>query len=151
MAAVGRFRAGKAGRIRFNGTNCTLTTWTVDESGGDLDTTNFESYSTAYGVDSNSIGRSFEQGLVGVEVASFSCSGYWNAAQNPFENPPAIYIRDDGPEMFLYVNIVDATYYRFFATRILTASVNVDAKGLVSFSFTGKSQGPYTRPSGNVA
>lgn len=148
--AVGKFRAGKAGRIKFNGTYCTLMAWSVDESGGDLDTTNFENYTTEYGVDSNGIGRSFEQGLVGVEVASFSCEGNWNAAQNPFDNPPAIYVRDDGPEMFLFINRTDNTFYRFYATRILAANVRTDAKGLVSFRFNGKSQGPYLRPTGNV-
>lgn len=148
---VGRFRAGKAGRIRFNATNCRLNQWSVQDSGADLDTTNFESYTTEYGTDSNGIGRSFEQGLIGQEVATFDCQGNWDQSANPMDNPPAIYARDDGPEMYLYLNRTDNTFYRFYATRILSASVTCDSKGLVTFSFNGKSQGPYLRPTGSTA
>lgn len=149
--AVGTFRSGKQGRVLFGGTACRLNSWTVEDSGESLDTTNFESWTNAYGDTSTSMGRSFQQGVIGQEVATFSVDGNWDASANPMDATPGIYTRDDGPAMLLYLNRTDATFYQFYATRIFGANVACDSKGLVTFSFNGASQGPYLRPTGSVA
>jgi len=90
MAAVGKFRSGKNSRVTFGTTNCTLKRYGVSERGGDLDTTNFECFTQAYGSTGAGGGRSFEQGLIGTESLTANLDGAWNAAQNPYESPPTV-------------------------------------------------------------
>lgn len=148
--ATGTFRAGKNGRIVFNGTNLFLRNGNVRESGQDLPTLNFEGWTSAYGSTGNGGGRLFDQGLIGAETAEFNCDGNWNAAQNPFGTLPGIYTRDDGPRQDIYLNRNDVTFYLFYTTRILGAEVGVPVDNLVSFRYNGKNQGPYQRPIGSV-
>lgn len=149
--AVGSFRSGKLSKVLVGVTACRLNVWSVAESGADLDTTNFESYDTSYGYtdQARGIGRSFEQGMIGVETAVFNLDGNWDAAANPLDDPPGLYVREDGPEIKLYVSRIDDTFYDFYVTRILSADVATDAKGLVTFRCSGKNQGPYLRPTGS--
>ncbi len=149
--AIGSFRSGKGGRFRFDNTNLKGRKWSVAEEGNDLDTTNFECFTEDYGSTGAGGGRSFTQGLIGLETASCNYEGSWDAATNPFDDPPAIYARDDGPLCQLYINQVDNNYYEFAETRVLTASVDCAVDGLVSFNFSFKNQGPWSRPAGSFS
>lgn len=151
MAAATSFRSGKAGRITIDGTALALSSWSVSENGQDLDTTNFENWTNAYGStgttpDGVDQGRSFTTGLIGTETAKFDISGYWDAANPPFEDPPSLYVSDDGGPLLLYINRTDATCYTFPVIRITQSKIDVSPDKIVTFSISGESQGPYTRP-----
>jgi len=144
------FRSGKNGKIVIQGVGYALNHWEVTETGEVLDTNNFECFTQDFGTGLIGGGRSFSQGMIGFESADFTISGVWNAAQNPFEEPPGLYVSDLGPELILYINESDGTNYTFANTIISSTSVTTDATGAVSFSATGKNQGSYIRPTGNV-
>ncbi len=146
---VGQFRSGKGGRVKVGSTFMTMNEYSVAESGQDLDTTNFECFTLAYGNTGNT-GRSFSQGLIGVETAQCQTSGLWNAAQNPFVSPPGIYLREDGPATLLSPNRVDNNYYNFLATKINACGIQCSITGLVTFNWSYTNQGPYVRPIGNM-
>lgn len=147
---VGVFRAGKGGAVNVNSTVCNMKKFSVTESAGDLDTTNFESWTDEYGSSGSGGGISFEQGLVGVLSAKFDIDGNWDAAQDPYDPPVGFYPRDDGPQVVTYINFIDTTYFQFFATRFLTGTVATATADLVTFAISGKNQGPYQRPTGSV-
>lgn len=144
---AGNFRAGKGGRIKWGAASFLfMASWGVDESGIDLPTTNFESFTTALGTTGSGGGRNFTQGLIGPETAACKITGLWNAAQNPFLSPPGIYVREDGPQALMAMNRVDNDFYQFIATRVMKSSVKCDVNGLVTFDFDFMNQGPYVRP-----
>ncbi len=149
MAIVGNFRAGKGGRVQVIDqalTICKMMKYSAKENAADLDTTNFENTIT-----SPILGTvCYTQGLVGPIGADFSVSGNWDAAQNPLDDPPGFYVRDDGPELVLFTNRTDNIFYDFLLTRFLSTTLDVDVNGLVTFSVDGKSQAAYNRPVGSV-
>jgi len=151
--AVGNFRAGKGGRVEFIesvSTVCKMMKYSVKERGNNLDTTNFECWTSAYGSSGSGGGICFEQGLIGVQGADFDISGNYDAAQNPYDDPPGLYVRDDGPETVLYTNRTDDIYYDFLETRFLNTTLDVSVDGMVAFSVSGMSQYTFIRPTGSV-
>jgi hypothetical protein len=147
MAGVGTFRSGKGGRVVVGATNCRLNKWSVTESGTKLDTTNFESYTAAYGFTdaAGAVGRTFKQGLIGEEGATFNIGGNWDPTQNPSTDPPGLYVREDGPRIKLYPSRIDGMLYDFLSTILHQVTVNCSPPALVTFDVNGESQGPYTR------
>jgi hypothetical protein len=156
---IGSFRSGKGSRMRVgSATNLKGKQWSVAESDQEIETINFECFTTAFGSTGVGGGRSFGQSMSGPERAACSYSGLWDAATNAFglngisdNNPPAIYPRDDGPRMQLVLNQVDADFYDFTATKIGGTTLKVDVNGSIDFDFSFKSQGPWLRPKGAYA
>ncbi len=150
MAVVGSFRSGKASRIQVGtGTFLTENHWDVTETGDMQDTTNFECFTTDFGSSGITGGRTMTQGLIGNESADVSAGGNWDANQNPYEDPPGIFISDQGPTTLLYINRVDNTFFGFDETLITQAAIGVDQDGVVTFAWKFKNQGPWSRPEGN--
>lgn len=151
---VGSFRSGKGGRITVvdeNGTaKMKMAVYTVKETGNKLDTTNFECFTDEFGSTGSGDGRSFSQGLVGVETADCTVTGLWEFSQNPFDDPPGIFVRDDGPLQQMFLSRNDAQFYKFFETLITTCTVKVSVKGDVSFDYGFENQGPYIGPTGSA-
>lgn len=172
MAAVGTFRHGKSGRVTIgdspNDVNIKVTKWSVTDSAPKADTTNFESFVPATGVTPNltssgaGSGRSYTQGLVGLETVVITIEGYFDFGFNPLDNlittvvPPApfgagLYIRDDGPHMrFLLSRDTGPIQYNLPDTMILSVAIGVDVAGAVTVAFTVENQGRFTRPTGSI-
>ena len=149
--AVGSFRSGKGGRMLWGATKLKGQKWAVAESGANLDTTNFECFTTVYGSSGSGGGRSFSQQLVGIETAKVDYEGHWDSGINAYDNPPGVYIRDDGPQAKMVLNQVDANFYLFYATTVLSANLDCSVTGLLEFKFGFQNQGPYVRPTGSFA
>jgi hypothetical protein len=98
-----------------------------------LDTTHFES-------------QGIEEGLIGIIGADWSLRGNWDATQNPLADPPGLFPRDNGTNMSLITNIVDADAYVFPFWRCLNSKITTTANGLVTFDADGKNQGPFNDP-----
>lgn len=149
--AIGTFRSGKGGRQIVGSTQLKGKKWSTKESNSKQDTTNFESFTTAYGSSGSGGGRAFTQGLIGNETAKSTYSGNWDAAVNAFDNPPAIYMRDDGPQIKNILNRVDNNFYLFYATLITDVGIDVDQAGMVAFDYSFENQGAYVRPTGSFS
>ncbi len=146
---VGNFRSGKGARISVAGLPLTQAVWEVHETGVKLPTNNFECFTTALGSTGNGGGRSFTQGLIGFETATGKCTGNWNQAINPFDDPPGLYNRDDGPLIVCMFNVIDENNYEFPETLLYDcADVKCNCEGLISYDFAWENQGEYARPQG---
>lgn len=130
-----RHRAGKQGRISWEGTALNLKEWTSDHKGDDLDTTNFED-------------NGLETGKIGIEVVDFTIKGDWDAGFNYYGDPPGIFPKDDAGPIMLYLSSpsYDNKFWSLPLARVLSARSSVPVRGLVSFEATCKSQGPFTKP-----
>ena len=131
----GHFRAGKNSRAQVNNQNMTQSSWTATYKGEDLDVTNFES-------------NGYDEGITGVLSLSWSLSGRWNAAQNPYADPPGLFPTDEGANMNLYVNVSDDTAYEMPLFRVVQSEAKTTATQAVDFSASGMAQGTFTSPSG---
>lgn len=133
----GHFRSGKNSRAQCGTSpqNMTQANWTADYAGEDLDVTNFES-------------NGYDEGICGVLSLAWSLSGRWNAAQNPFADPPGLFPTDEGDSLNLFVNVSDSTSYGMTQFRCKSSKVTTSAKGAVDFESSGMSQGSFTTPSG---
>lgn len=199
MTVMGIFRSGKSGRMTIiplnaDGTYQVTNNWInikarkiqVGDSGVDEDTTNFECFVlalpavvnqaptalTGLGSSGSGGGRSFSQGLLGIETATITVNGHFDFSQQKgqgpggaaykglMDNPPGLYPRDDGPAMRAYGNrqrpagilgiALPGQFYEFMSTRILSATMDIDVNGVVGLDLSAKSQGPYRRPTGSV-
>lgn len=131
----GHFRAGKNSRAQVNNQNMTTANWTATYTGEDLDVTNFES-------------NGYSEGITGVLELGWSLSGRWNAAQNPYEDPPGLFPTDEGGPIELFVNVSDNTSYLMNQVRVVDSEAKTSAKDAVDFTASGKSQGSFSAPSG---
>ena len=137
ILSTGYQRSGKNSRVITNGTTLNFAKYDVDSSGDDQDTTNFES-------------DGVEEGILGVQLATISFGGDWDAHANPYDDPPGLYPRDDLPNTYFYPNVTDGLYWLFPYARIRSATNGSEVRGKVSFNASGKNQGPFTDPTGSV-
>ncbi len=132
------FRAGKNSRARVDGDNLALDNWACRETGDYLKTDNFES-------------NGFRTGLIGFKGLDADISGSWDANDNPLDDPPGLFVRDDGETANLYTNVTDNKFYDFAGGWVCPNSdVSTTADGLVLFKSTIKSDANYTLPHGSV-
>ena len=135
--AAGTFRSGKNSRITCGVTNLSYTKWSIKERGSVHDTTHFES------------SGSTEQ-LTGPTGCDIKFSGKWDAGQNPYTDPPALYRQDryaPAAGIKFYSNTTDNTPWTFTAMTIESSEVTSDVNGMVEFMVEAKSIGSYVRPS----
>lgn len=148
ITGTGAQRAGKLSRVLVNIVPLSYSSWTVGLASQDLSTVNFESFNTA-GFNAFSGGQSFGEGLHASVEAAIKFGGDWDAGTNPLDNPPGLYVRDDLFGLALEVNRFDATAWNFDYSRIRSAENGTAVGGLVTFSCSGMSQGPFTAPTGS--
>lgn len=134
---AGKQRSAKNSRIRVAATTLNYARWDANWRGDDLDTTNFES-------------AGLEEGLIGIEVVEFSGGGHWDAGRNPFDQPPGIFPRSDGGPVELIENVTDNIGWLLNVVRFLSTRNSAELRGVVSFEFSGKSNGAFSRPTGSV-
>lgn len=137
MGIVGHFRSGKNSRVGANGTNLNMAEWTAKEKFDDLDTNTFES-------------MGFDQGTVGLAGVELGIRGNWDAGKNIYDSPPGLFPQDMYPNLSLFASISDNFPWLFPLARILSSDNGSQVKGLVTIAVSGKSNGPYSRPTGSA-
>jgi hypothetical protein len=85
-----------------------------------------------------------------VESVQYNAGGNWDASANPFDSPPGIYIRDDLLNLYFYTNTTDNVFWLLSQARVLSCRNGAQVRGLVTYQFSGKSNGGYTQPTGSV-
>ena len=130
-------RSGKNAAVSVQGSLLNFAKWSADVKGDRLDTVNFES---------GGVG----EGIVGIEEVSTSFGGDWDAGDNPFDDPPGLYPRDDLPDVVFTENTTDNVFWNFDYMFIETARNSAEVRGKVSFETSGYSQGVYDTPTGSV-
>ncbi len=137
ILGTGYQRSGKLSRVTADGSALVHSKWNANWQGDDLDTVNFESV----GVD---------EGILGIEWVDLSFGGDWDAHDNPLDDPPGLFPRDDLPDLNFYVNTTDAVYWNFPYARLRSANNSTEVKGKVAFECSGKNQGDWNPPTGSV-
>ena len=132
-------KPGKRGRVTIGTVQQTVRhifakEFTVDNSGEDLDTTNFES-------------GGFDEGVLGIELLAFAFKGDWRPERNYLMNPPGLFPRDDLANVKLFPSTDDlANFWDIPCARVLKAHQTCPVKGVVSFDVDLKSNGKFVRP-----
>lgn len=136
MPITGKQRAGKNARIKVQGTPLNYGDYDCDDKADDLDETNFES-------------GGLEQGTIGIEVVEYTAGGFFDAGAMPYDDPPGLFPRDNLPNMLVYPSVTDGTFWNFPLARVFTAKNSANVRAMVLFTWGGKSQGPFSRPTGS--
>ncbi len=120
-----------------------FSSWKADVSGKELETTNFNSYVLASDT-------SFEEGILGTLGCATSFGGDWDAGDNPLDDPPGLFPRDDLADVKYVVNQTDANFWDFAYMRLRTASSGANsANDKITFECSGMNQGPFIFPIGS--
>lgn len=134
---AGKWRAGKNTRISVGSQNLALASYDLTDSGADIDTTNTES-------------NGVTEGIIGPENLDWNSGGKWDAGQNPLDNPPGMYPRQDGENLSFYTSQTDNVFYNLPFFRCHQATLRMTVQGGVDISARGKNQGSYSRAQGSV-
>ena len=111
--------------------------WTNTLKGDDSDDTNFESGGN-------------EEGQVGITVIEWTLKGLWDLAQNPIDDPPGFYPRNDLSLLKFYPSQPTASLFNLLTVaRVLSVAINANVKQNLTVDASGKSQGPYTVATGS--
>jgi len=132
---AGHQRAGKGARITVGGAALNYGEFNCEDKADDLDETNFES-------------GGIEQGTIGIEWVEYDASGYYDASNNPYDTP-ALFPRDNLANMRFYINSAESAQWIFTLARVLSAKNGAPVRQLITFAWSGKSQGPFSRPTGS--
>jgi len=143
LIGTGKQRSAKTSRVIVANTPLTFASWEVTLSGEDLPTVNFESWNQA-------LQQSFDEGIMGVLGAEIKFGGDWDAGTDPFGSPPGLFPRDDlGPVQF-YTSRLDNILWAFTYIRLRSSTNGGEVHGKVTFTCSGKNQGPFQYPTGSV-
>ncbi len=137
VLGTGKQRAGKNSRVSVGADDLTMAKWSVDSKADMGDTTNFES-------------GGFDEGITEILSADISFGGNWDAGDNPFDDPPGLYPRDNLPDVSFYENTTDDVGWDFEFVRIRSARNGAEVRGLVTFEVSGSNQGEFASPTGSV-
>lgn len=137
MAIAGKQRAAKGSRIKANGATLNFGEWDTDDKADKLDGTNFESGGQG-------------QGTTGIETVEYNAGGLWDAGKNAYDSPPGIYPQDSFANLYFYENVTDNVFWLFPLALILSAKNGASVREMVKFSWSGESNGPFTRPTGSI-
>lgn len=146
LLGTGHQRSGKTSRIQVeSNTYLTYASWKLSASLKDLETTNFESYNTT-------AAQTFDEGISGALGCDITSGGDWDQGTNALgSDPPGLFPRDNaGPINYILDRLDAVTPWAFPYIRIRGATNGADVAGKVAFDFSGKSQGPFTYPSGTA-
>jgi hypothetical protein len=137
--------AGFNSKVRLGGQVLTVRRWSVRERARDNDVTNTE------GSPAGTLGTveiSAESHLGGSTVAEITCEGTsWDPTENWFDAPRNVaagaYV-----DLQIYPDGLGGPSWNFPSVLITSVDNSGDATALVPVSFTGISDGGYTRPVG---
>lgn len=135
-AVTGKPRHGKNGRFTAGAVNLRLQGYQVTDKCEDADTTNIE-------------GAGFAEEIDGIRSADVSANGVWDAARQPYVNPPNFVPGTFLVNVTIYVNVTDTTNYAFPSFFVVSVAVTINVHQAVQIALTGKSDGTFTPPAGN--
>lgn len=135
--AQGTFRAGKNSRAQANAQNMYAKQFSVTYRGEGLDVTHFEA-------------SGYEVGIIGILGLDWSLSADWDAGANALDDPPGLYPRSDGTNLKIYTNVSDNKSFVMASFRCFQSQIQTNARGTVSYSSSGASQGSFTVPAGST-
>lgn len=133
---------GKTGRVFYDGNELCITSWEIEVTVDEVDTTN--SCSAGYGeVDYGTI------------RATGSVEAFWDISANPFDAPPDFDI-GERVDLKLYVHATSGVGAEDGPFWQLNAGMKMFRMGVTSgqdvkYSFDFSSHGPITFPTGNVS
>ena len=129
-------------RIGGKGARCQvgnpLTTLFVKEANLDLkadaeDTSNMEA-------------QGYNAGTIGLWGTSIDCKGDWDSNLIRFASgTPGLYPRDDLAQKY-FINVTDILFWNFPYSTVLSASTAIPTRSLISFNWSGASNGPFSIP-----
>lgn len=143
LLSTGKQRAGIYSRVLVAAQALCFSSWKADMQGADLDTVNFESYNAA-------AGYTYDEGINGVLSCGLQFGGDWDAGVDPLGTPPGLYPRDNLATLSFYTSRIDNILWSFPYARIHTSNCGSGVREKVTFACSGKSQGPFTFPTGSV-
>jgi hypothetical protein len=136
-------RAGKTSRVLVGTSPLTFASWKSTVTGEDYPTVNFESYNVADD-------QTYDEGIIGPISADIQFGGDYDAGDNPYDDPPGLFPRDDLADVAFYTSRLDAVNWDFPFVRLRSADNGAEIRGKVTFSVSGKSQGRFLYPSGSA-
>jgi hypothetical protein len=140
---TGSQRAAKTSRVIVGADNLTFASWSANVTGEDFPTVNFESYDAA-------TDQTYDEGILGPLTCEIKFGGDWDAGDNPYDDPPGLFPRDDLAGVQFQESRLDGVGWDFPYIRVRSAENGAEIKGKVLFSVGGKNQGPFTFPSGSI-
>lgn len=113
-------------------TVCFVKDANIEKHADDQDTTNFES-------------DGFDCGTTAIEGLTYDAKADWDANLNFMSAVPGVFPRDNLPQRY-YTNVTDGDAWNMPYSRVLSAKTAIPTRALVSFDFSGKSNGPFSTP-----
>ena len=106
---------------------------TLDPKGDKEDTSNFEA-------------QGYNAATVGLWGCGIDCKGDWDSNLiRSASGTPGIYPRDDLAQKY-FINIFDNLFFSFPYSVVLSTSVAIPTRSLISFNWSGENNGPFTLP-----
>lgn len=138
MASSIKVRRGKSMRLAWGSTptNLGIEEFTDNAKADKIDYSTFES-------------GGFAESTNGLDEMEWSVKASWNAGLNYYDTTPGIYCRDDGGPAKFYMNQTDAIYNNLPVVTILSAELSGNVRQKVNFSFSGVSNGTFTKATGS--
>lgn len=125
--------SGRLGKVTVGVTDLCITSWEVDEEGEELDTTCTD-------------GTGKNSSIVGTAGVTLNVKANYDADAPPFAAPPGLIVGDLVAVKAYVGDPVNNKFWNFPTMRITNVKNQSEVKGLVTYEFTGKSSGAYTRP-----
>jgi hypothetical protein len=132
---------GSNGRVSVNGNVATATKYGVNIRASDLPTTSFNSTNT----DQFGFKTCFEESTYGIQGADITWEGSYDTNTTPFGGL-GIFPGQQVDNVYIFVNKYSSKFFSFPLVAILTVNVMSDVNGLVTYSVTAKSSGPFLVP-----
>lgn len=129
------FLSGKTGSVVVNGATLAATRWSTTLSADELDTSNFE-------------GNGKKSYLIGLQGLAWTIGTLWDAAQDWFDDPPGLFMRDDGTNMKLYTKLSTNKFWSMPTWMCSNSAMEETVSGLVSITASGKAQQDFVQITG---
>lgn len=125
--------SGRLGKVTVGSTDLCITSWEADEEGEELDTTCTD-------------GTGRNSNIIGTQGVTLNVKANYDADAPPFASPPGIIVGDLVAIKAYVGDPTLAKFWNFPTARITNVKNQSEVKGLVTYEFTAKSNGTYTRP-----
>ncbi len=102
----------------------------------------------------NSESTGCEEGNTGIQRVSWNIKGKWDLKLNPEVDPPGFYPRNDLASVkFIPSNpdVATVTPMILALARVLSVRATMNVRQNIEYAASGKSQGPFTLPSGSLS
>lgn len=131
-------KSAKNAQVRIGSATHFATSWDVNPSAEELETSNFE-------------GVGYTDRIAGLIDCEVTVEGWFDTSANPFDSPLSLAAGNVITNLKLYLNTTAGPFWLFPSFQILTSPMTgVQVKGLLPFKFTGKNKGIFSAPTGSA-